>query len=50
MSGPEFEMGDEAPVEYTEDDCSVEFEQGEQGLLDVAKARMDAYWLDRVMG
>jgi hypothetical protein len=33
-----YEMGDGESVEFTEDDCSVEFEQGIDPVLETAKA------------
>jgi hypothetical protein len=41
-------------IDYTQDDCSVEFEQGlpdrDQPLLDVALDRLNSHFLSRVMG
>lgn len=40
-------MGDEVEIEFTQDDCSVEFEQGD--LLEVAQAKMLSWAIDRVL-
>jgi hypothetical protein len=56
MSDPgSFEIGDEYDGDSrASEDCSDEFEQGLEGfedeaLLTQARARMDAFWLSRVM-
>ena len=57
MSESHFEIGDEYDGDSTaSEDCSDEFEQGlsekgfeDEALLTQARARMDAFWLSKVM-
>jgi hypothetical protein len=61
LSESHWDLDDGDSIDYTQDDCSVEFEQGlvqlepisdeklSEALLDIARYRMESYWIGRVM-